>query len=189
MSEKPILFSGEMVRAILAGRKTQTRRVVRNKTALEWLDGVFTPKFVADPGNFLSPYGYTGDSLWVREKWQAQNQDGFWWHEIKTGRELHNWAWTNPVEPAFDEVPPRWLPGIHMPKPACRLWLDVVDVRVERVQEITHFDAIAEGMSVDQHARIEYKNLWNEINEKRGFGWNVNPWVWAVTFNVVEVRR
>lgn len=178
MKEHPIIFSGPMVRAILEGRKTQTRRVAKYHTDVRYCQ-----------------YGTTGDRLWVRENWNAQNQSGQWWHEVKRDeRPLHNWAWTNPVFPAYESTPPRWLPSIHMPRAASRITLEVTGVRVERVQDISEDDARAEGVAPSIvggdmggiEYRAGYQSLWDSINSKRGFGWDANPWVWVVEFRRVE---
>jgi len=205
MSEKPILFSGEMVRAILEGRKTQTRRVMKvqpEKQGGGWMyDGQY---FVSDEdmqshlfhnvyGDKGSPYGAsyadgTADRLWVRETWNAQNPGRQWWHEVAPGnRILHNWAWTNPIRPAFDAIPDRWLPSIHMPRAASRITLEIVNVRVERIQHITCADAGAEGVNGDSDAEVyvNFQDLWDHINTPRGYGWDVNPWVWVIEFKVV----
>lgn len=202
MKERPILFSAEMVRAILDGRKTQTRRVVKGM-ALDWLQpGMFSPKFVADPANYLSPYGYAGDRLWVRETWQIvyERMDGQrFTYPIEGARQ----RWIEyAASPRDEHEPPKWRPSIFMPREFSRITLEVVNVRVERVQEISREDAKAEGVSNlwrwDQ-ARNEkhpehfvrgvlnpfvanYSMLWDEINGKRGFGWDVNPWVWVIEF-------
>lgn len=197
----PILFSSPMVTAIFEGRKSQTRRLAGLETINQdpdrWAyvgidDGyhVFDDKKNKGGGTMLScRYGEAGHMLWVRETWQAQNLGGKWWHEIKRDeRMLHNWAWTNPVRPAYESIPPRWLPGIHMPEIACRLWMPVVGVRAERVQDITEEDAKAEGVLdvcpdgvEDCHFwshRSSFEKLWNEINGN----WRQNPWVWVVEF-------
>lgn len=218
MNEKPILFSGEMVRAILEGRKTQTRRVSKdqgegvffeyvenNPTYPEYWNGKgsmpYTGWVVKYPnlGIYLPrlcPYGKVGDRLWVRETWNAMNGQGQWWHDVKVSkaaRQLYNWAWTNPVQPALQEIPPRWLPSIHMPRAASRITLEIVNVRVERIQQINQNenDAIAEGVSSTRYAsealcaRDAFMGLWDSINSQRGYGWDVNPWVWVIEFKVV----
>lgn len=200
MNEKPILFSAPMVNAILEGRKTQTRRVVTGKIALEWLQsGGFSPNFVADPGNFLSPYGYAGDQLWVRETWKCEElepygEDGVRFRAdgvfrgIENSREASD-KWAD----AYREGA-KWRPSIFMPRWASRITLKVVNVRVERVQEISNDDAIAEGVDMSglctntgpqTYSQFQYQMLWNEINDGRGFGWDINPWVWVVEFKVV----
>jgi hypothetical protein len=208
--ERPILFSGAMVEAILEGRKTQTRRVIklRDGSAPEE-DGYDIPRgednqpldYVMDFSKTYPywqqldcPYGKPGDLLWVRETWNAQTQSGKWWHEVpRQDRPLLNWAWTNPVEPAFEAVPPKWLPSIHMPRAASRITLEVVKIRVEQIQKITCADAGAEGVNGDSDAEVYcgFQDLWDSINSKRSdeagntFGWNDNPWVWVVEFKKV----
>lgn len=211
MKKRPILFNPEMVRAILEGRKTQTRRLIkmRDGSLCEEYDipaydeeaGETRPNYVMDFSKTYPqwkrldcPKGHPGDVLWVREKWNAQNTNDQWWHEVPhEDRPLWNWAWTNPVRPAYDAVPPRWLPSIHMPKAACRIMLEIVSVKVERVKEITPEDAQAEGCFSDKAIEIAgqwsvvtmFKNLWNSINGTEGKRWEDNPWVWVVEFKVI----
>lgn len=204
--ERPILFSGEMVRAILEGRKTQTRRVLRTQPldVIPYQGELAGQRWVGlmqrDPNKgliFKCKYGQAGDRLWVRETWQAQNGMGKWWHEWPADdRTSENWAWTNPVVPAYDLTPPRWLPSIHMPREACRLVLEVVSVRVERLQDISDEDCVAEGIDclyepdtnapADHYNRQSFVYLWNTINAARGYGWPVNPWVWVIEFKLVQ---
>jgi len=190
MSEKPILFSGEMVQAIIAGHKTQTRRVVTQATKFHPTDNGIDILWVL--GDIKCPYDT--DFLWVREKFQAQNQSGQWWHEVKREeRPLHNWAWTNPIEPAYSATPPRWLPSIHMPRAACRIILKVNDVRLERLDTISRVDCQKEGVlcanckgyhSRSCNCKNLFLQLWDRINRDRGFGFSENPWVWVVEFTL-----
>lgn len=194
MNEHPIIFSTKMVQAILDGRKTQTRMVC--KYYLQEYDTVsktntFDFHHQDGPGMIEKcPYGQPGDVLWVRETWQAMNTRGLWWHEVpREERHLWNWAWTNKLDPAYEHTPPKWLQSIFMPRAACRLQLKVVDVRVERLHDITWRDCLKEGVPlhysdplVEDHAIMMFGNLWNSINSKRGYGWNVNPLVWVVEF-------
>ena len=196
--ERPILFGSPMVKAILDGRKTQTRRVVFKDDCQEchqpwWCAG----KHWQDGDELLHcPYGQAGDRLWVRETWQAQNLDRQWWHEVKReDRTSMNWAWTNPVERAYLPMPPRWLPAIHMPRMACRITLEIVKVRAERLQDISGEDCVAEGIDclyepdtnvpADHYTRQTFAQLWNSINTSRGYGWDINPWVWVIEFKLV----
>lgn len=192
MTEHPILFSGPMVRAILDGRKTQTRRVVKFGTRP---DGNTNN----EPPLNACPYGQPGDRLWVREtfatiKWPAREPTPYG-HTDVTYR-----ATANPAVKVD-----RWRPSIHMPRKFCRLILEVKAVRVERLQDISISDAIAEG--VEEMARL-VKNqheyywvndhtidctyaggfgcLWDSLNAKRGYGWNENPWVWVIEFEVIN---
>lgn len=194
MKERPIPFSAPMVRAILAGTKTQTRRVVKPQPEAEhggepyWFVGGYrawiyrrTTDLLRKGGNVLPcPYGQPGDRLWVREAWKAHT--------------------------TFDHLPPRDIPqshvwymaddsykaesrfrqGMFMPRWASRITLEFTAVRVERLQEISVGDAIAEGIprggpeNPDGIEIREYRQLWERIN---GHGsWDANPWVWVVEF-------
>jgi hypothetical protein len=207
MNEHPILFSSEMVRAILEGRKTQTRRVIKladgslpDECDIPAHEDV-APNYIMDFSKTYPywkqldcPYGNIGDRLWVREAWQGQTQDGRWWHQIpRAQRDLYNWAWTNPIKPAYDATPPRWLPGIHMKRETCRIELEIVNIRVERVQDIDNHESWREGipefgswLENEGEARDEFARLWNSINCTRGYGWDVNPFVWVIEFRKVN---
>lgn len=194
MTERPILFSGPMVRAILEGRKTQTRRVVKG-IALRWLeDDGFTPEFVSDPGNRLCPYGKPGDRLWVRETFghtkgngirTVYRADGEEPKELLSERRVHGM---------------KWKPSIHMPRWASRITLEIKNIRAERLKDISCEDAVSEGIerinSVGPLKTMGWKDygdgpgfmdpitsfqsLWNSIN---GAGsWALNPWVWIIEF-------
>ncbi len=195
MSEKPILFNTAMVQAILAGRKTQTRRPCKVQPiqgtladySREAIDAVIRHK---------SPY-QVGDVLWVRETWQQII-------ERKRDRQLFiaNAPRQNQVFLVYavgleDEEPPRWRPSIHMPRWAARLFLRVTDVRVQRVHEISESDAIAEGVDplhIEKNRQFFHKNdchalafaeLWSEAYSKT-FPCASNPWVLAYTFERIE---
>lgn len=198
MNEKPILFSAPMVLAILQGRKTQTRRVVSSPVSISHNHMPHDP-MVLRAGSWYkpeewSPYGQAGDRLWVRETWQAQNPAGQWWHEVpRTERNQHNWAFTNPIHPAYDTNPPRWLPSIHMPRIACRIELKITEVRIERLNCITEDDAVLEGCrswvesgQITDTAVSDYAHLWNSINGQHRYGWDMNPWVWVITFRRIN---
>lgn len=187
--DRPILFSGEMVRALLAGRKTQTRRVVKPqpgqsvRLAYARPDGGFTWCLETGHGvsdRFACPYGTAGDRLWAREThyvWSAGNVDG-------SGRYIAYRA-TDPHSPCT------WTPSIHMPRWASRITLKITDVRVEQLQDIETADAEAEGWpGPDERNSIAsaypigwYARLWDSINGKRA-PWESNPWVWVVAFTV-----
>lgn len=177
MRERPILMSGPLVRAVLDGRKTQTRRVVKKGIALDWLQpGMFTPEYVAHPENHMCPYGDIGDRLWVREAhaiFQAHGQhrsDGMrWgpWGGLPTvlspdGTQIAYFR------EGFDRCSShRWRPSIHMPRWASRLSLRITDVRVERLQGITTDDAIAEGAVFVDHGKTQ----WGDTAP----GWHMDP--------------
>jgi len=159
MVERPILFSAPMVRALLAGQKTQTRRVVKGE-ALDWLQsGGFTPCYVADPGNRFCRYGYAGDALWVREAWSVDRHEPCEPHE-RDYQELLSPTVRYLADDATLKVQGdratgvgvyrgrvgSGRPSIHMPRWACRQVLEVVGVRIERLHDITEADAEAEGV-------------------------------------------
>lgn len=185
MSDKPILFSAPMIQAILAGTKTQTRRVVKG-LALYWLNNAkFTPEYVALPDNYLSPYGFAGDMLWVRETWARVGA-------CDPGFLVYRATYPNDLPPNIENVPPAddvtWKPSIHMRRADSRLTLRVTSVRVERLQEITEADAMAEGWSPDtKQPPVEwFRALWDDINADRGYRWLDNAWVWVIGFERVQ---
>lgn len=216
MNERPILFSGEMVRAILDGRKSQTRRVIKPQPHPEKCvriescapyDGstCFRMLYERDggvdvEGLLTCPCGVPGDRLWVRESWWhcpqprlQQEMVGFSDGVVKLRR-----GCTVLTTPAKEIIGwgPAWKhkPSIFMPRWASRITLEITKVRVERVKDISEGDAIAEGVKFGTYnpgecrtcARGAYMDLWNHINEKRGFGWNKNPWVWVIEFKRVS---
>jgi hypothetical protein len=179
MKDKPILFSGPMVRAILEGRKTQTRRVIKFH---EWFLDEYTRFGRHEIQSEIDCPYQVGDRLWVRETWA---------YPIDVKRTS---AHLGEIEYVADQTTlyeGHWkkVPSIFMPRWASRLTLRVTGVKVERVQEITEADCIAEGMPKDNNSiglRYCYGQLWNQLNEKRGFGWAKNPWCWCYTFEVVK---
>lgn len=228
MRERPILFNGAMVRAILAGQKTQTRRAIMG---IPWRPGC-NPDFsqaraFSNAGEFRiagsqemttgfrCPFGRPGDRLWVRETWRPQTvhscamdtcdcdsvgvtfaADGTW--------VLHNWS-QNPVPDSWylpDAAARGNLPSIHMPRWACRLVLEITDVRVERLQAINETDAVAEGASAGvlkdirlrrTHPRAakpmvyeDSREIFADLWDSTGGDWNSNPWVWVITFKRIE---
>lgn len=220
--QRPILFSAPMVRAILEGRKTQTRRVLKPQPtefvaqggAVHWAgkmpDGSLHDVECDALRKFSDtcPYGKPGDRLWVRETWSAwryvSHECDDWetmTREERGGRsitEYLNWfPDTRFVYRATDNCEGPWIPGIHMPRKAARITLEITDVRVERLQGISNEDAHAEGCPGGAHIEgysernpadpyEEFGLLWDKIN---GDGaWNSNPWVWAVSFRRTEVR-
>lgn len=119
------------------------------------------------------PYGQTGDRLWVRESFCFRG-------ETIEGRDRYRYrADENPATDGW-----RWTPSIHMPRVACRLVLEVTGVRDELLQNISLGDCEAEGCGhvMPRSAQEVYRELWDSLNAKRGFGWDVNPWVWVVEF-------
>jgi len=177
---KPILFSTPMVQAILEGRKTMTRRVVKGM-ALGWLEDGFTPAFVSDSGNHgLCKYGKPGDVLWVRESMYQQWENGVYYSADHT-----EWE-------AADDYHYRngtcSVPSIHMPKAACRLYLQITNVRAEKLQDISWDDAVAEGCPgyrpTQDEPTHQFQRLWQSINGPES--WKANPWVWVVEFKQID---
>ncbi|WP_439884473.1 hypothetical protein ACTACK_18090 [Pseudomonas syringae] len=190
IKERPILFSAPMVRAILLGQKTVTRREVKKQAALDCLAAGFEPAFLALPGNAdLCPYGKVGDRLWVREAWQADEQVN-----AVAPRELsHGEPIQYPADGASRQTgcsmisPGKTRPSIHMPRWVSRILLEITDVRVERLQHISEEQAELEGASCDMSAwtfRDHFQKLWKSINGAES--WNDDPWVWVVEFKRVK---
>lgn len=198
--ERPILFGTEMVKAILEGRKTQTRRIAKLSTAgyepINYEDGfAFSDSERHVRGEkFFCPYGKSSHRLWVRETW-AHNPQYNPPYEFSTGQFLYR---------ADGAIEATWKPSIHMPRYASRLLLEIEDIRVERLQNISEKDAIAEGIEIIHMAEPtvsvyrnyelkdklgttnpvkSYKTLWNSINGPDA--WEANPWVWVVIFKSV----
>ena len=214
MNVKPILFNTEMVRAILDGRKNCTRRIVKGFIPNDavWGYTAFTPKgCISCRGTFADGYGekffkppyQPGDILYIRETWErfeCWNCDG---------DERGNC----PKEPkksvldktcgcymyrATDEISgdAKWHPSIHMPKEAARIWLEVTDVRVERLQDITGLSVQKEGIGVEPNEYASkfdfiselfllFQRLWDSTIKKSDidrYGWDANPWVWVIEF-------
>ena len=196
MRERPILFSGAMVRAILAGAKTQTRRVI-NPQPQPWGQhgGLQLPGYCASTDDafrhgapiFKSRFGLPGARLWVRETfakidgqtqpWIETDYRATYTHGDRLGDSLG--------------VKKRWTPAIHMPRAASRITLEVTAVRVERLQDISEADAMAEGVDGSDFsmshaagcgpsARGAFRELWESINGQDS--WDANPWVWVVSF-------
>jgi len=207
VDEKPILFSGSMVRAILDGVKTQTRRVCKPAiwkllNEIERANG--KPCWQCLDFDVNCPWEF--DQLWVRETWYqlgrysmppwdgADDEDATW-----SGTKKVKYAAT--CELGSEDARPgqayrpfwRKRPSIHMPRWASRLDLKVKGIRVERVQRISTKDALAEGVDYAEpndgewYDPIEhFRLLWDSINAKRGYEWNRNPWVWVIDFKVAE---
>jgi hypothetical protein len=200
VKERPIIFSGPMVKALLEDRKTQTRRVIRNPEKYS---------HIRDCG-FCCPHGQPGEILWVRETWQdyCPMWHGYWCgHGTREGVEReHQPVYRADPEsewlrgPEGKQAPPlKWRSPLHMPRWAARIILEITEVRVQRLQEINEADARAEGFPIpgtqpcivngepgevtffDPRAAFAYG--WNAINGKRpGCAWIDNPWTWAITF-------
>ena len=171
--ERPILFSAQMVRALLNGTKTQTRRIVKVPRRME---GFTSPAGALV--DFDCPYGKPGDRLWVRETFSYDAKLHF------RGDRGPCWYWADGNPEYGDWTKPR--PSIHMPRWASRITLEVTGMRVERLNDISSVDAMAEGVAVDSPAAHQavsaYKDLWESINGEGS--WTANPFVWVVEFSL-----
>ncbi|UBT78758.1 hypothetical protein LCH33_002121 [Pseudomonas amygdali] len=213
IKERPILFSAPMVRAILSGQKTVTRRVMKLQPVLNghfwesygagWGTGITSVPVM--PGHSLSsncPYGRIGDHLWVREAWQADAQV----NDVAPRELSHGEPIRYPADDASRQTgcsmitPGKTRPSIHMPRWVSRILLEITDVRVERLQDISEDQAKAEGVRLyTDHAELgdwwhvegietysadprkSFELLWTSV----GGDWNANPWVWVVEFERV----
>jgi hypothetical protein len=198
MKERPILFNGDMVKAILDGRKTQTRRPIKDLPECTIIDAK-RAEIDRDPHmaewllkTLKCPFGQPGDRLWVRETWAH--------HEGAVGGIIFKARCPENLAKAK-----KWHPSIHMPRWASRITLEIAEIRVERVQDITEEDAMAEGFEagcdsygdgkfedVLEHewtARDEFCNTWDSIYAKQGAGWDLNLPVWVIKFHRVEVQE
>jgi len=195
MNERPILFSGPMVRAILDGRKTQTRRIVKPQPTYGDVAGAFSSwKFPYKGGGAWlwpngedqilkeCPYGVPGDKLWVREAWTVD-------HIADRLAERRMSVRYRATDNRASADGMGWRPSIHMPRWASRITLEVVAVRLERLQEIASSpeDLLAEGVTAVteavEHLAYEYRALWDTINGPGA--WDKNPWVWVIKFSVL----
>ncbi|WP_288099814.1 hypothetical protein [Pseudomonas sp.] len=227
IKERPILFSAPMVRAILEGRKTVTRRAVRAGFNPEDLEGTLSasecrklcrelPQHFG--ASYFCPYGQPDDRLWVRETWGVISHD-FDEHgnmidwepdrpaspirEMRFGQGYYSGhviyradgevAWAGDDDGGGDDRS-AWKPSIHMPRVASRILLEITDVRVERLQDISRADIRAEGLQcppelasddVSPNYRDWYPAAWRELWESTGGSWDANPWVWVVEFKQV----
>jgi len=221
MKERPIVMTGSSVRAILEDQKLQTRRVMKPQPYFShdnwWFEKKGMVYALPNGKEFCTPalgiwdvcpYGRAGDRLWVKETWRVVNTfDGLRPSEISSqfaeGRTASVWykypVWMCNDKEYEKKFQGRWRSARFMPRWASRILLEITDIRVERVQDITEQDAIAEGFEksyyykplsssreVLNYARDSFGEGWDSINEKRGFGWDVNPWVWVIEFKVVE---
>lgn len=191
---KPILFNTAMVRAILDGRKTQTRRVVKPQPQSYSFDGRV---YIFDEGELPKPQYQPGDILWVRETWKkvCATESYYEGGEIVNSEELFGYMYRADNLIRWDEREPKndefhlsditrelkWRPSIHMPREAARLFLRVTDVRVERLHEMTDDDVRREGIENPG----DFIRLWDstiKAVDRDRYGWYANPWVWVYTF-------
>lgn len=211
MKEHPILFSTAMVQAILEGRKTQTRRIIKDTTP-HWANDAYREHCIR---SIRCPYGKPGDRLWVREKYRKYHVTKPDSDEIDLDHEVFEFAADKGIFPipmqdgdgfqmynkdGSEKMIP-WRPAIHLKRVDARIFLEITNVRVERLQEISKDDAIAEGINpevtgddfYENYAKIgyrwidavpSYRSLWESINGPGS--WEVNPWVWVIEFKRIE---
>ncbi|HIB5557290.1 TPA: hypothetical protein ACWXB1_005428 [Klebsiella pneumoniae] len=202
MREKGLIFNSEMVRALLDGRKTQTRRPVKFPVHDKNLGCELAGNELAgelSAGNYLnSAFGKPGDRIWVRETWADAGASA---PDLK----LYRANYPEHVPSIYENVPPakeiRWTPSIHMPRWASRILLEITDVRVERLNAISEEDARAEGIidggclncgepepcgcaNPEPDATDAFAYLWQSIYGQEN--WNADPWVWVIEFKRVE---
>lgn len=200
MKERPILFSAPMVRAILDDRKTQTRRIIKNIGIVPGIGEVLNGSDDAKEWPDFCPYGKQGDRLWVRETFNINDDGHYIYAADLNDAGVTKWA-------------AKWKPSIHMPRLASRITLEITGIRIDRLQDISEEDAIAEGISrvpfrpcdgwpicdgymvgkddgvsgLKHKAKVAYQELWESINGKGS--WDLNPFVWVVEFKVLEIKK
>lgn len=190
MKETGLMFKAPLVRALLDGRKTQTRRIAKPVRHPD-LGNVYSPGALLrehEPQHVINracPYGQPGDRIYVRETFSQHPE----WGQLAfraDGEEFEDadgWLWE-----------PKWIPSIHMPKDLARIWLEITGVRLERIQDISEADALAEGArfelasidSVRIGATASFLSGFRNIWESTGGDWDANPWVWVVDFKVLS---
>lgn len=213
MKERPILFSTPMVKAILEGRKTQTRRIVKPQPEVcdddrggHWWPSnavqsmVHVEKELQDYDGMwrgliddCNPFGAKGDRLWVRETFRFYDSDECPHADFPCGCPRNGTPLFKSSHDCGDGE--KWKPSIHMPRSACRLVLEITNIRVERLQDVSTEDAKAEGFDYSTHpstikmgyaigAKTNFRFAWEEIYGPNA--WNANPWVWVVEFRVIQ---
>lgn len=187
--DRPIIMSGDSVRAILRGIKTATRRVIKPQPPaggnIDWFSRMSNGRIgmwrLNDAnGDMLQaihcPYGEVGHLLWVRETWAEQ----YWGDE-----RIVSFRADNP-----DDGDTAWRSALFMPQRLSRIRLKVIGVRIQRLHSITDDDLVAEGSPVYGAGAWEwFISLWDALNKRRGFGWNTNPWTWVIDFEHTEASH
>lgn len=210
MKERPLLFTPENAQKCHVGTKTQTRRIVKDEVYDDWTLGMYHPLRVnhrgedypaeetfglwGDGWDIPCPYGVPGDRLWVREaSWiwgtWVHEEDGWHFHEHYSRQVTFDGVDVSLVGRRGD-TEPRWIrrPGMFMPRWACRTVLEITEIRVQRVQEISYEDEGAEGVMLGPDCNDRHSGfiaLWDSINGPGN--WDVNPWVWAISFRKVQL--
>lgn len=203
MKERGMIFNGEMVRAILDGRKTQTRRIMKNQPAGDYPE---TPALIRNVGTgfqwhglygessiFNCPLGSIGERIWVRETFRVHSRATDVATLVYRASVRNSWTEQTHRVPVSvcnkPATPEKWTPSIHMPRWASRLLLEITDVRVERLNNISECDAKAEGgptecTLIGDKYFPGFRSLWKSIYGEES--WAANPWVWVIKFKRVE---
>ncbi|ECC3484764.1 hypothetical protein ACW50_21025 [Salmonella enterica subsp. enterica] len=206
MKERGMIFNGEMVRAILDGRKTQTRRIMKNQPAGDYPE---TPALIRNVGTgfqwhglygessiFNCPLGSIGERIWVRETFRVHSRATDVATLVYRASVRNSWTEQTHRVPVSvcnkPATPEKWTPSIHMPRWASRLLLEITDVRVERLHSISEEDAQAEGVQPacyeitppEAAYRVSFGEVWRGIYGEES--WEANPWVWVIKFKRVE---
>ena len=206
MKETGLIFKAPMVRAILKGRKTQTRRVAKPVKHPD-LGNLYTPGALLrehEPQHVINracPYGQPGDHIYVRETfvqgYKVDPETGAVCDYDEEGNDIPMTTWYRATDGGITwgdddgwETNVPWKPAIHMPKDLARIWLEITGVRLERIQEITPDDCIAEGAWPVEQRELgrghEAASAFRELWESTGGDWDANPWVWAIDFKVLS---
>ena len=185
MKETGLMFKAPLVRALLEGRKTQTRRIAKPVRHPD-LGNVYSPGALVlehEPQHVINracPYGQPGDRIYVRETFSQHPE----WGQLAfraDGEEFEDadgWLWE-----------PKWQPSSQMPKELARIWLEITGVRVERLQDISTEDCISEGLNAtlrEYDAEVNLRDQFQELWESTGGDWDANPWVWVIDFKVLS---
>lgn len=206
--EKPILFSTDMVRAILDGRKTETRRPIKPQpimydfglggivpafippVIIKGYEAIGVDRVIENPSYLRFPY-QPRDILYVRETWQIYGN-------INNPREGYFYKASPELSPSetikwqHEKGIIKWKPSIHMPKEAARIFLRVKDVMVKRLQDMDVASCVREGVDFGcawtVNAKPAFIKLWDSVYENRGYSWDKNPWVWVIKFERIEVK-
>ncbi|HBS7934971.1 TPA: hypothetical protein MFM73_003366 [Klebsiella pneumoniae] len=196
-----MIFNGEMVRALLSGRKTQTRRIIKDCTVGRDQISKFIqiekkfigcyPEDVPELIRECCPYGIPGDRIWVREAFRVHSRATDVATLVYKASERNSWTeQTRRVPVAVcnkPATPEKWTPSLHMPRWASRILLEITGVRVERLRSMSQDDARAEGViaaSGPMEAGLAFRELWDSIYGEES--WKANPWVWVIEFKRVE---
>ncbi|MDD5589224.1 MAG: hypothetical protein PHP92_04170 [Candidatus Nanoarchaeia archaeon] len=214
VKEHQIIFSTEMIKQILSGNKTQTRRIIKhhhpsydypeNIAKYEFInfDGerVFFRDTLGPIASIKCPYGRVGYTLWVKEIYcnyiplkRSLNINANGSQEDVIYKASHRLQDMEGFEDIILSQDIRWKTPMFMPKRYSRIKLEIINIEVERVQDINFTDVIAEGLDekIDGHSlsvtqlRSKFWRLWDSINKKKGFGWDMNPWVWKIEFKKI----